>query len=144
MKNLILIILQILLAFYIIFMTGALFVVTLPFVTIQLLSIIIIVWALIAKKHYKKRPTKSTPKGTYFVKEGPYEFIRHPIYTAIILFVFTYVEEYFTFDRAIVYILFIVLIILSIKNDEKLNEDHFKHEYIEYKKKTKKIFPYVY
>lgn len=144
MKNSILTVLQILAAFYIIFLSGALFVFTFPFIAIQLISLILIFWALLSKKIHKKHVGKSKHKKIYFLKEGPYEFIRHPIYAGVLLFVSTYVQEYFTFDRALVFILFIVFILLSIKIDEKLNEAHFKHEYLEYKKNTKKIIPYLF
>lgn len=141
MKNFILLALQFLLLLYIIFLSGPYFIFTVPFVVIQALSVLLIFWAILVKKLHKK-PVFSG--GVYLLKEGPYEFIRHPVYVGLLLFVSTYVQEYFTPERFVAFLLFVALVLVQVRSDEKLTKIHFKHEYSSYKKKTKKLIPYVY
>ena len=141
MKNFIWLALQFLLLLYIIFLSGPYFIFTVPFVVIQTLSVLLIFWALLVKKLHKK-PVFSG--GVYLLKDGPYEFIRHPVYVGFLLFVSTYIQEYFTPERFLAFLLFVGLILIQVRGDEKRTEGHFKHEYSKYKKNTKKLIPYVY
>lgn len=144
MKNSILIILMALLAVYIIFVSGEFYYFTIPFIVMQIVGLLLIFWAILVKKLYKHPASHIKSKYVYLLKEGPYEFIRYPIYAGILLFLSAYVQDYLTIIKGIAFIIFVVLVIIRIKDDERRNETTFKHEYEEYKKTTKKIIPYLY
>ncbi len=144
MKNSIILILQFILVLYIIFLSGPYFIFTVPFVVIQTLSVLLIFWALLVKKLQKVRVFSGASRGVYLIKDGPYEFIRHPVYVGLLLFVSTYVQEYFTPERFLAFVLIVILVLLRIRSDERRTEIHFKHEYSTHKKKTKMLIPYVY
>lgn len=143
MKNFIFYGMQFLLLFYI-FLSGPIFIFSIPFVLIEGFSILLIFWAFLVKKLYKYSASSRVPKRVYLVTEGPYEIIRHPIYAGLLLFVSTYVQEYFTGPRFLALLVFVVIILVQIHRDEELTESYFKHKYNEYKKKTKKLIPYIY
>ncbi len=144
MRNNILLVSQILFAIYIIFISGPFIIFSVPFVAIQIVCILVIFWAILTIRLNKHQVSKSVKQGTYLLKEGPYEFIRHPIYTGLLLSLLTYIQEYLSIERGLAFLLFVILAFVRISIDERLNEAHFKHEYIEYKKKTKKLIPFIY
>ena len=142
MKYFILIGTQFLLILFL-FLSGPIFISFFPFNLIQIFSIFFICWALLERVlHRKQEHSKSA--YIYFLKTGPYEFIRHPIYAGILLFASSAAQGEFTFLRFLDFLLFLFLIILKIKRDEQLTLAHFKHEYSEYSKNTKQLIPYAY
>lgn len=77
------------------------------------------------------------------IKEGMYRIVRHPIYTGILLLFIgnaLIVGDY----RAIiaVFIIFISLL-YKLKKEEKLMIEIFGETYIEYKKTTKALVPFI-
>lgn len=125
------------------FLSGPIFISSFPFNFIQLFSMFFICWAFYERWGNKKHGQYKS-FGIYFIKTGPYEFIRHPVYAGILLFVTSAVQGEFTFLRLLVFIFFTILIFLCIKRDEKKSLDNFKNEYSEYSKRTKRLIPYVY
>lgn len=83
-------------------------------------------------------------KGQRLVTSGPYKFIRHPIYLAVIL-------ELTGFEivaRSWLFLVFLFLgllfMIKHIKKEDLLLEAKFKDEFKTYKSKTKALIPFVY
>lgn len=144
MKNTVLAVLQAILVLYIVFISGEFYYFSVPFIAMLLVSLLLIFWAILVKKVYAHKISKKETGKIYFLKEGPYEFIRFPIYAGILLFVLAYVQDNLTIIRGIAFLLFAATILIRVKDDEILNEKHFKHEYKEYQKYTKKIIPYLY
>ncbi len=78
------------------------------------------------------------------IKTGVYKYIRHPIYSAIIL----EVVGYEIISNSWLFLFFLVasttILCLHIENEEGLLLKYFGDEYINYKMETKKIIPFVY
>jgi protein-S-isoprenylcysteine O-methyltransferase Ste14 len=108
-----------------------------------MVAALLIFWALLTKRLSRKSAAKGT-KGIYFIKNGPYEFIRHPIYAGLLLSACTFTQEYLTLLRGLAFIILVGLILLRIRSDEGKTEVYFKSEYGEYKKNTKILIPYLY
>ena len=109
-----------------------------------MIALLLIFWAILAKrysKHHRPHPAKT---GAYFVTEGPYEFLRHPIQSGLLLMISSYAQEYFTLGRALIFIVFVIIIVIRIKSEEKSDEAYFKKDYLDYEVKTKKLIPYLY
>lgn len=141
MKNFILSLLQFLLFFYLL-LSGPFYIFSVPFVLILSVSILLIFWALLTKKLYKS--SAHTPRGVYLVTNGPYEIVRHPIYAGLLLFVLSYSLAYHIIYQFLAFLLLLIVVLVRINRDERLTEDFFKHEYIAYRKKAKRLIPYVY
>lgn len=76
------------------------------------------------------------------VTSGPYKFVRHPIYTGFLLGMFGTALA----DGAVwLLILFVsgIYFIYSAKMEEKMMTEQFPNEYLEYKKRTKMVIPFV-
>lgn len=81
--------------------------------------------------------------GAKLIVNGPYRYIRHPMYTAIIFFCLIVLVEDFSYFLLVKYLFIISIIYFKIKREEVYLENLFV-EYTEYKKKTKFIIPFVF
>lgn len=83
------------------------------------------------------------PKDASLVTSGPYEIIRHPMYSGILLFALVSIINYTTLLR----LLALVILTLIILYKTHLEEEYLEHrfgEYKHYKGKTKRLIPYLY
>jgi len=121
-------------------LSGALFSSTIIYLLVQLFGFLLIIWALLTIKISKK--THKLPHGYFFIKNGPYEIIRHPVYAGYLLLIISIVEIEFNLLRLIALIILCIAVFMKILREEyTMTQD--VHEYGEYKKKTKAIIPYL-
>ena len=111
-------------------------------VVLMILGIIIVITALVT---FKQRVTPNpVPLETARLRtNGIYGYIRHPMYSSVILFLigFTlYERAYYSFFLNIIVVIFLAV---KIKFEEKQLEKHFP-DYKEYQSKTKKLLPFIY
>jgi protein-S-isoprenylcysteine O-methyltransferase Ste14 len=82
-------------------------------------------------------------KNHELIQIGPYEYIRHPIYTGLLLM---FVGTALIVGRISGFVGFIILFIglyIKLKQEEKLMIKHFNKKYLDYKTRTKALVPYV-
>lgn len=141
-KSLVFLTIQLLAIVYII-LTGPYFIDNIPFLLIQIFGLLLIGWALLAKKlnHYKH--ASHLPKGSFLVMQGPYEIIRHPMYAGMLLIMYGYVQGYLSFTRLVALAILLVITLIKLEYDENMLKGHH-HEYEEYRRKTNKLIPYIY
>ncbi|HMG93551.1 MAG TPA: isoprenylcysteine carboxylmethyltransferase family protein [Chryseolinea sp.] len=78
-------------------------------------------------------------------QDGFYKFIRHPSYSASLLsFVGYGVSLNNWISLVIVTSAALTAFLIRIRIEEKTLTDHFGYKYIEYKKRTKRLIPFVY
>ena len=78
-------------------------------------------------------------------KDGFYKYLRHPSYFASLLsFIGFGVTLNNWISLAIITILILMTFIVRIKIEEKALIEHFGSEYLDYKKNTKGIIPFIY
>ena len=99
---------------------------------------------LIRKAKFTPKKMGVDPTPIKLVKTGLYKYIRHPIYTGCIL---TYLG-YSLLQNAILCIsiitpLFIIILFLKAKQEERDLVNEFKDEYIEYKKSVGMFLPKI-
>ena len=74
---------------------------------------------------------------------GPYKFIRHPMYAALLLGTLTVVLNKFSFVRMWVWIALSTSIITKLLIEERLLVQRFKR-YASYKMRTKRLIPFIF
>jgi len=79
------------------------------------------------------------------ITSGIYKYIRHPMYSAHILWAIAQIMILHNWIAGYSFIIFILPhFFFRIKNEEKMLIEYFGEEYIEYKRTSKKIIPGVF
>jgi protein-S-isoprenylcysteine O-methyltransferase Ste14 len=107
---------------------------------VQLFGALLIVWSLITIRVTKHK--KDLPPGYFYITKGPYEIIRHPVYTGYLLVMISFVEIEFSLLRMIAFLILCIVIFLKITREDNTMSAEVS-EYKEYKKKTKALIPYL-
>ncbi len=81
--------------------------------------------------------------GARFVRRGPYRFIRHPMYTALLLATLAVVIDRPTLLRWIVWCMLLLVLCAKLRFEERLLAERFP-EYAAYRSATKRLIPYLY
>jgi protein-S-isoprenylcysteine O-methyltransferase Ste14 len=108
---------------------------------VSILGGLIIILALLQlNKNLSPFPT---PKNnTTLLQNGLYKYIRHPIYTGIILFFTGYSVYQNSFYKLGISLLLVILFYFKSNYEELRLEQKFP-DYVNYKNKTGKFFPWI-
>ncbi len=111
-------------------------------IIVQLLSFCLMIWARITFKSRSFHLTANPTKGG-LVTSGPYRWLRHPIYAAVIYFGWACLIA-FPKIETIIAVIFITggLLIRMLLEEKALNKTY--PEYVEYSKRAKRLIPFVY
>jgi len=122
------------------FVQQALFATRPGLVVVQVLAVILVLWARITfgmrSLHYAANPT-----GGGLVTSGPYRFVRHPIYAAILFFIWAGVASRTTLLSVGLGILVSAATALRIVAEERLVTARYP-EYAAYAARTKRVIPF--
>lgn len=83
-------------------------------------------------------------KDHKLITDGPYKYIRHPRYLGGILGVFGIALIFISIIGILLAIGVTILLIWRIIDEEKLLHETFGDEWEEYRKRTKKLIPFIY
>jgi len=77
------------------------------------------------------------------VRTGPYAFVRHPIYSGFLLGILGTALASGRFAMLIGLGLAPLVLTMKVRVEEKFMTEHFGEQYLEYKRRTKALIPYV-
>jgi len=105
------------------------------------LGIFFAIWARInLGRNWSSAPAvKENPK---LVTSGPYRFVRHPIYTGVLLAAFGTALTGTAFGIGL-FLIALVMFSLRINKEEKIMLGLFPNEYTSYQAHTKRLIPFV-
>lgn len=83
------------------------------------------------------------PEARNLVRSGPYRFVRHPMYSSEILWIFGFILPIFSIPLFVLYLVMVWFLVLRMGYEERLLERH-RPEYAGYRKMTWRVIPYVY
>jgi len=113
-------------------------------VIFQLLSFLVAFWGVIVMKFGKFNIQPELKIGTKLVVNGPYKFIRNPMYSGIIFFFLVSVLNHYNFYRMFIFLILILVLSLKIRLEERFLVEKFGKSYLEYKAQTKRFIPFVF
>lgn len=98
-------------------------------------------WYMSKRGTFRIKP--QADEKTILLTEGPYRYIRHPMYAGILLITLALSFGSSTLPRTIVSIILTSVLLLKIEIEEVILTQYFP-QYTAYMKNTKKIFPFIY
>ena len=108
-----------------------------------LLSAALMFWAIIAMQKSKLSILPEPSANATLITKGPYRFIRHPMYTAILLGSLGLLINQFTWLRLAIVISLAIVLLIKLNLEEKMLSQKFD-AYKEYMKHTKRIVPNIF
>ncbi len=111
-------------------------------ITIQILSVTLMIWARIIFGFKSFHAPANTYKEK-LVTEGPYKWLRHPIYAAVIYFFSACIIAYPNIKTIIAVVLIDASTFVRMLLEEKVLFENFEG-YDAYYKRTKRFIPFVY
>ena len=77
------------------------------------------------------------------ITAGLYQYIRHPIYTGMLLMILGTALSFATLGACIGFLIILMGVLLKLKQEEALLTKHFAQDYLSYKKRTRTLIPFI-
>ena len=113
-------------------------------VIIQIIGFIISLWGILAMKLGNFNIQPEVKPTAHFVSNGPYKFIRNPMYSGLILFFGAAVISNYSLLHTAVFIILIIVFIEKIKMEEGFLSIKFGDQYTNYLSNTYRLIPLIY
>jgi protein-S-isoprenylcysteine O-methyltransferase Ste14 len=110
-------------------------------ITIGLVVALWAVWTLFTSTRFNSTP--EVAPGGRLVTAGPYKYLRHPLYSATLIFGLGLFFNDLSFLRFVLLSLLLLLLLYKIKLEEYYLSQLFSG-YKDYVKTTSRLFPFVY
>ena len=107
-----------------------------------LLGMAIGIWALTHNQLGNFNIEPKLKEGSKLVTSGIYRWVRHPMYSSVILMMLAVLLSSPSLIELLLFISLVLVLFLKAKREEKLWGKHDK-AYLEYKKHTKLFIPYI-
>jgi protein-S-isoprenylcysteine O-methyltransferase Ste14 len=108
---------------------------------LQIAGVLLMIWARVTfglrSFHYAANPTAGG-----LVTTGPYRFVRHPIYTAVLLVVWTGVVANWSLRAAALGLVVTAMTALRTLFEEALVTERYP-EYAAYARRTRRVIPFI-
>jgi protein-S-isoprenylcysteine O-methyltransferase Ste14 len=106
-------------------------------------AVLLLLWGVASMRRSRLRVTPIPAKDASLVTSGPYRFIRHPMYTSVLLGTLGLLLMDFTAWRLGILLLLTLVLTLKLRFEETLLSRRFP-EYQAYIKRTWKLIPFLY
>lgn len=114
-----------------------------PFViAAQVAALGLNIWA---RSSFQKGTFRVTaaPSGTSIITRGPYRFIRHPMYSAALLFIWAGVVSHLSALTLAIGIAATALCVVRVIVEERILRATYS-DYLDYSRSTKALIPYIF
>lgn len=113
------------------------------FLTLELLGILLMTWALLTMRVTKVNVFPEVRAGSRLVTNGPYRWIRHPMYTAFLLITLALLCESFSYWRGFWWILLSADLVAKLFAEERSLGEVFD-DYEAYRSRTWRLVPWIF
>jgi protein-S-isoprenylcysteine O-methyltransferase Ste14 len=110
-------------------------------ILVQILAVLLMLWARITFGRRSFHATADPTEGG-LITSGPYHYLRHPIYAAIMYFLWAAILSHLSLLNIFLGIMATVGLFIRIFAEERLVVKRYP-DYIEYAAHTKRIIPFI-
>ena len=112
-------------------------------VWLEIMAIYLATWAFLRFDLRQLRIAPDPAHGARLITHGPYRWIRHPMYSSVLLLTLAVVLSHPTVARVVAWLVLLADLLAKLRYEEVLLARRFP-EYSQYRKRTKKLIPFVY
>jgi protein-S-isoprenylcysteine O-methyltransferase Ste14 len=116
---------------------------SLPSRLLIFLSFLLALWAIITMQKSRLRILPEPAGDALLITNGPYRFVRHPMYTAILLGSVGLLISHFTLLRLGITVTLTIVLIIKLFWEEKMLLNKFR-EYKNYMIQTQRLLPFIF
>ncbi len=113
------------------------------FFTLELPGILLGIWAVVTMKVKNLNVFPEVKSGSHLVTGGPYRWIRHPMYTALLMIMLALVCESFSYWRGFWWVLLSADLVAKLSYEETLLLEIFD-DYEAYRLRTWRVVPWIF
>lgn len=124
-------------------LTGPIFARNPLLLAIEIAALALAAWAILTVSVRNVNVTPDVRAGGRLVREGPYRWIRHPMYASILLGALALVLETPTPARWLVYAVLVIDLLVKLHYEEQLLSAAFP-PYAAYREVSKRLIPFIY
>jgi len=104
---------------------------------------VLLLWAVVSMRLRQLQINPEVAAGAQLVTRGPYRWIRHPMYTGVLLAMGALVLERFTWERAMLWLALLAALLAKLMFEESLLNARFP-DYAAYCRRTKRLLPFIF
>jgi protein-S-isoprenylcysteine O-methyltransferase Ste14 len=113
-----------------------------PLLIIEIVGILLGIWAIAIMGRTNTNITPLVKQSAMLVTNGPYAFIRHPMYSAVLLTIWPLIIDQYSLLRLMIGLVLTIDLIVKLLFEESLLRKHFAGYEI-YMRETKRLIPFV-
>lgn len=113
-----------------------------PLLIIQIVGGMLGIWAFVIMGRKNINVTPLVKQDAHLVTNGPYSFIRHPMYSAVLLTIWPLIIDQYSLLRLTAGLILTIDLIIKMLYEESLLRKHFAG-YDIYMRETKRLIPFV-
>jgi protein-S-isoprenylcysteine O-methyltransferase Ste14 len=112
-----------------------------PLLIIEIFGVILGIWAIAVMGRTNTNVTPLIKQSAMLVTSGPYAFIRHPMYSAVLLTIWSLIIDQYSLFRLMIGLVLTIDLIVKLLFEESLLKKHFAGYEI-YMRETKRLVPF--
>lgn len=100
-------------------------------------------WAIVAMRVGNFNITPDPKQDAVLVKSGPYRWVRHPMYSALILLSIAFIASHFSWLRLLLLLILTIDLVVKLNYEEQMLQHRFD-EYNNFRQQTWRLVPFLY
>ena len=111
---------------------------------LQITGFLLSLWAVIIMKPGRFNIQPEIKPNATFIRLGPYRLIRNPMYAGLIIVFGCSTLNNYKIIEILIFMMLVGVLVIKIQLEEKYLSELFGEDYLNYKKRTHRLIPFIY